>query len=160
MSVEWQNYVQDATSSTDGRNLARICIIEVNQEKWVASDDSLKPTPDQMMKLWHAFHMKLSDKKEIQLGAKTVRTFYIEKNDGFIMETVGGKNGNVDEIMCVARTKQYVILCGQSVENDNGKCLAEVKHVREHLMLTEGHTSNISGGAKGHNRKSTGVVML
>ena len=130
--VEWKEYIKHAISEEDGPE--RICILHINQESVVTSDLSLKPAPAQMMKLIQSFHMKRSDNEEIAIGSNPVRTYFIEKNDSLLMQTVGGVDGNVNEAMCAAKTKNYVILCEQPLEKGNGKCLEVIKGIQETLL--------------------------
>ncbi len=134
--LDWTDYVQDVVANLDGRQLERICIMEVTEKRWIASDNSLRPTPEQLGKLWNAFHRKLQENvntDQIQLGQGKVRTFHIRENDGRMLEAVGGKKGAMNEILAAGRTRHYVILAGHNVKEDNGRCKYEVKFITDHL---------------------------
>ncbi len=134
--VEWTDYIGDVQSNEDGHQLDRICIMEVTRQRWVATDNSLRPTPEQLQALLQAFHKKQYrniNVDQIKLGSGKVRTFHIRENDGTILEGIGGKQGNMNEILCAARTKQFVILVGHSIHGDHGRCKGEVNFLREHL---------------------------
>ncbi len=133
--VEWTDYISDVQANEDGQQLDRICIMEVTRQRWIATDNSLRPTAEQLQELLSVFHKKQSRNicvDQIKLGSGKVRTFHIRENDGTVLEGIGGKLGNMNEILCVARTRQFVILAGHSVQGDNGRCREEVDFLKTH----------------------------
>ena len=134
--LDWQNYVCDLTDSHDGMDLDRVCIIQTDSKRWIASDNSLRPTEEQMRTLWNAFHVKLRNGAKITLGSGKERTFAIMENDGITLKGIGGKDGKRDEALCASRTKQFVVLAGLAAERDRGQLEEEVSYVRQHLLTT------------------------
>ncbi len=134
--LEWSDYVTDVVANLDGRQLERICILEVTEKRWIASDNSLRPTQEQLNNLWKAFHDKLQENvnnDQIQLGEGKVRKFHIRENDGTMLEAVGGTKGAMNEILAAGRTRHYVVLAGHNIREDNGRCKYEVKFITDHL---------------------------
>ncbi len=134
--LAWQNYVCDLTDSGDGRDLDRVCIIQTDSARWISSDNSLRPTADQLAAIWQVFHEQ-STKAEIRLGEVTVRSFNVKTNDGLILTAEGGKGGRTDEALAAARTKQFVVLGGMELSKDHGQCREEVDYIRLHLNRAE-----------------------
>ena len=134
--LAWQNYICDLTDSHDGMDLDRVCIIQTDGQRWIASDNSLRPTPEQLNTLWDAFHRKLRNGTEIKLGSGKERTFGITENDGIILKGVGGKSGKKDEVLCATRTKQYIVLAGLALDRDRGHLEEEVTYIRQHLLVS------------------------
>ena len=134
--LAWQNYICDLTDSHDGMDLDRVCIMQTDSKRWIASDNSLRPTEEQMRELWHAFHVKLRNGGQIKLGSGRERTFAVNENDGITLKAIGGKDGKRDEALCASRTKQFVVLAGLVAERDRGQLEREVAYIREHLLTS------------------------
>ena len=134
--LAWQNYICDLTDSHDGMDLDRVCIMQTDGQRWIASDNSLRPTSKQLNQLWNAFHTKLRNGAEIKLGTGKERTFGITENDGIIIKGVGGKAGKKDEVLCATRTKQFIVLAGLALSNEKGKLEEEVTYIKQHLLAS------------------------
>ncbi len=128
---DWTDYITDCiTNMDDNYYLERMCIMEVTGKRWITSDHSLRPTSEQLNKLCDAFNGIID---WIEIGTGTVRTFHVRENDGQMLEAVGGKHGAMNEILAAGMTRHYVILAGQIVKKDNGRCKFEVEFITKHL---------------------------
>ncbi len=140
----WSDYVLNLTMSNDGYDLDRVCIMEISGKRWCASDNSLRPSFDQRLKIWQIFHYRLTEHmttygdSNITLGSgKTMRTFYVHDNDGLILEARGGKGRHRNETLCAGRTKKFLVLGGQASEKVTSNLRDEIQHIRIHLERTE-----------------------
>ncbi len=122
----WVDYM---TNVIEDGELDRMCIIQITEERWIASDNTIRPTTAQIAELLTNFNWLLRGK--LQIG--DWRTFHTTTNDGEILEAVGGKHEARNEILVVGRTKQYLILAGHNIIDDNDRCKNEVKFVKNHL---------------------------
>ena len=128
----WLDFVCDLTSEK-GQNLDRVCIVQLDGKRWIASDGSLRPDNNtQIGDIYRTLHSK-EDGAEIVVGNETKRTFYVEKNDGLVLQAVGGKDGRKDEVLCVGKSRKYLILGAIALEKDCGQCAIEIDYVRAHL---------------------------
>ncbi len=132
----WLDYVSDLTSE-DGQDLDRVCIIQIDGKRWVASDNSLRPSDNsEIGQIFRLLHHKAAPGTEFEVGNKTRRTFHIEKNDGLVLQAVGGKDGRRDEVLCIGRTRKFLVFGGIALAKDRGQCAIEVDYVRAHLKNT------------------------
>ena len=129
----WLDFVCDLTSE-EGKNLDRVCIVQLDGKRWIASDGSLRPADNtQIGDIYRILHMKKADGIEVVVGNETKRTFYVEKNDGLVLQAVGGKDGKKDEILCIGKSRKYLIMGGIAQEKNCGQCAIEIDYVRAHL---------------------------
>ena len=128
-------------------DLDRVCIIQTDSNRWIASDNSLRPGPSQLAAIWLAFHTKTTATGSsgtgsagttgsgiLRVGEGKERVFRITENDGTILRAVGGPAGRSDEVLWAARTRQFVILAGLALSRDRGQCREEVEHIKAHLL--------------------------
>ena len=100
----WLDFVCDLTSE-EGKNLDRVCIIQIDGKRWIASDGSLRPENNtQIGDIYRLLHSKRGDGAEFVVGNETKRTFYVEKNDGLLLQAIGGKDGKKDEVLCIGKS--------------------------------------------------------
>ena len=129
----WLDFVCDLTSE-EGKNLHRVCIIQIDGKRWIASDGSLRPENNtQIGDIYRLLHSKRGAGAEFVVGNETKRAFYVEKNDGLLLQAIGGKDGKKDEVLCIGKSRKYLILGGIALSKDCGQCAIEIDYVRAHL---------------------------
>lgn len=117
-------------TSEEGKDLDRVCIVQNDGKRWVSSDGSLKPSILEIGNIYRLMHTKKGPDTEFAIGN---RTFYVEKNDGLVLQAMGGKGGQRNEVLCIGRSRKYFVLGGIAASKDFGQCAIEIDFVRSHL---------------------------
>ena len=133
--IGWLDFVNDLTDKENDNpeNLDRFCMVQLDGKRWVASDNSIKPELNQIGEIYRILHSRAKNSSQIVIGEKTKRTFHVQKNNGLMLQAIGGKNNLQNEVLCVGRSRKYLILGGLDQSKDHGQCFVEIDHVRQHL---------------------------
>ncbi len=132
----WLDYVSDLTDIRQGHNLDRVCIIQLDGQRWVASDNSIKPDRDQIGQIYAVLHSRVQNNETIVVGDRIKRTFHVNRNNGKFLQARGGKQGMRNEVLCVSLVRNYLVLGGVLASKDSGQCRIELEYISRHLAAS------------------------
>ena len=108
--------------------LRNFAIVKYDREAYVTTCENwLLPSKEELS---HIYNVLLSRRNGDYVELKSAR-YKVTKNNGKMLES--WLEGRTPDVLCVGRSKQYLVLGVETDRNNTGNCYQEVSWVRENL---------------------------
>ena len=124
---EWYYYTLDLIHNGI---LNTVAIVRLDGKKWILSPGCYL-YKEEIETIYSALTQKSIN---VRLSYQR-REFGVINNDEMLMVAHSTSNNNdaPQEILCAAKTRQFVVICTATFSGDDGKCKIETQRLREHI---------------------------